>query len=84
LAAVQKFEEAHDVAEWNWHEDYAGPETPTNPRDLEALRRHVAKVSAERASIEVVISDEIERIQSGVELGPRQLSSSVTQLPPAE
>jgi hypothetical protein len=63
---------------------YCGSWSTGNPRDLEALRRHVAKVSAERASIEVVISDEIERIQSGVELGPRQLSSSVTQLPPAE
>lgn len=83
LLAEQEFQKAHEVAEWNWHEDNAGPDTPVARRDLDALLGHFTNLSAERARIERVISEEMQQIQSGG-VGSKRLFSKTRKLKPAQ
>lgn len=63
--AVKKFERASEIAEWNWEQDYSGPDTPMGDKDLAQLREEMVAVATERTRVELIVAEEIEQIQRG-------------------
>jgi hypothetical protein len=63
--AALELEKQLEVAAWNWNESYHGPETPTSPDDVAALRLRLEVVAQSTRAVEVAVANEVQRVRDG-------------------
>ena len=69
--AAKEMDKQLEVAAWNWEQNYHGPETPTDPDDLDALRQRLEVLVREKRTMEAAVAQEVENIQTGARTAAR-------------
>lgn len=63
VASTVRLEELHDVAAWNYEQNYAGPDTETDPEDLANIRLEIENLRGERNKVGQAVRGEIEAVR---------------------
>lgn len=69
VASTERLEELHEIAAWNYHENYHGPDTETDPTDLTNIRLEVGKLRNERSNVAHAVRREIEVVRKRARRG---------------
>lgn len=59
-ASTVRLEDLYEIAAWNYHQNYAGPDTETDPEDLANIRVEIERLRAERSKVARAVRREIE------------------------
>lgn len=59
IRSTARLDELFEIAAWNYHENYHGPDTETDPQDIANIRQEVWKLRAERTKVGVAVRREI-------------------------
>lgn len=60
VTATERLDGLYEVAAWNYHENYHGPDTETDPKDLANLRLELSNLRHERRKVGLAVRREIE------------------------